>query len=63
MTDSFYTDRLEDLVRELLAIDERRMQVVLNCGNDIERGIKLTEPIMRDHKRVLADLVRRTRCT
>lgn len=51
-----YLNRLEALGKELLAIDDRRMAVVLECQDDLERGVELTKPIMLDHKRVLAEL-------
>lgn len=56
MADSFYTERLEELVKELLALDEQRMAVVWECAEDLTRGVELTRPIMARHKLVLLEL-------
>lgn len=49
-------EQVEPLVRQLLDIDARRVAVVLDCGDDWQRGIDLTRPIVAEHKLVIAQL-------
>jgi hypothetical protein len=47
---------LEDAVRRLLEIDERRVSIVRFTGLDIADGVRLTQPIMEDYTAVIAEL-------
>jgi hypothetical protein len=48
---------LRNLILELLAVEARRMDVVRTTGPlDIEEGVRRTEPIMADYKRLMRRL-------
>ena len=49
-------EQVEPLVRQLLDVDARRVAVVVTCGDDWEKGIRLTRPIVAEHKLLIAQL-------